>query len=215
MQRQNLVYGCRDLRPPAELVAAVRHPAPNVVAAFLAENADWAWADHLFHLACRVPGYEGHGGQIDERDKQQPARIEVVDLLVCHGAPPTLRNNRKVTPLHMACRFDLPQVAARLLQLGAQQDAYDEARETPLYRAVNLGYGECVAVLLSAGANIDFRNRRGETPLHRAAKRGKRALVPLLLAAGADPRIEDRAGNAPFDYARNKDIRSALQEALR
>ena len=113
-------------------------------------------------------------------------------MFVEHGTPPSITNNRKVTPLHMACRFDLPRVAERLVALGAAVDAYDASRETPLYRAVNLGYADCVRVLIAAQADVDFQNRRGETPLLRAARRGKKLIVPLLLAAGADPRIPDR-----------------------
>ncbi len=214
MPRQKPIYARVDLRPPPELVNAVRFPAPAVVAGYLRENCDWGWADHLFIVACRVPGYEGHGGAIAEADKQQSERIEIVEMFVDYGTPPSICNNRKVTPLHMACRFDLPCVAERLLQLGANVHAYDDARETPLYRAVNLGYAECVKVLLAGGADLDFQNRRGATPLHRAAQRGKRCIAPLLLAAGADPHVTDRAGKTPLDYARNKHIRRALEAAL-
>ena len=213
MPRQKLVYGLRCLHPPDALVDAVRETNPETVARCLRENARWARADHLLLLACRVPGYEGHGGRIAPADKREAARADIVALFVKAGASPTLRNNRKVTPLHMACRFDLPLVAERLLALGAEANAYDEARETPLFRAVNLGYPACAEALLAAGADADFANRRGETPLHRAAQRGKRHLVPLLLAAGANPAAVDRAGKKPLDHARNKHIRAALQAA--
>ena len=209
-QRQELVYGRTDLTPPDGLVGAVRHPQPALVRRYLADNAAWAQADHLLIAACRVPGHEGHGGAIAAADKREADRVAVVELLVAHGAPPTLRNNRKVTPLHMACRFDLPGVAERLLRLGAEANAYDAARETPLFRAVNLGYAACVQALLAGGADVNFQNRRGETPLHRAVMRGKRRIVPLLLAAGADPRIADRAGKPPPAYARSAAIRTAL-----
>ena len=214
MPRQKLVYGRPELKPPAALVEAVRHADVEAVAAHLAQDAEWAWADGLLLLACRVPGYEGHGGRINAADKREAERAEIAGLFVAAGAPPTLRNNRKVTPLHMACRFDLPQAAARLIDLGAEPNAYDVARETPLFRAVNLGYPACVRVLLGAGADANFANRRGETPLHRAAMRGKRLLVPLLLAAGGKPQTLDRHGRAPVDYARNKQIRGALQAAI-
>ena len=213
MARQKLIYARTDLKPPPNLLKAVRFPDPATVARYLAENPDWGWADHLFIAACRVPGYEGHGGQIAELDKRQDERIAIVELFVHHGTPPSITNKRKVTPLHMACRFDLPRVAERLIELGATVDAYDVARETPLYRAVNLGYVECVRVLLAANADLDFQNRRGETPLHRAARRGKKAIVPLLLDAGADPHILDRTGKKPRDYASNREIRQALAAA--
>ena len=213
MPRQKLYYSRSGLQPPDTLVDAARRGNPATVARCLAENPAWAWADHLLLLTCRVPVYEGHGGTIAESDKRQRERAEIARLFVEAGAPPTLCNNRKVTPLHMACRFDLPLVARELLALGATADAYDVARETPLFRAVNLGYAECVRVLLDAGADPNFANRRGETLLHRAAQRGKRLLVPMLLAAGARPEAVDRSGNAPLHYARNKTIRLALEAA--
>ncbi len=213
MARQKLVYARLELKPPPRLVGAVREAVPEVVARHLAECADWGWAGHLFLLACRVPGYEGHGGAIASADKREAERVAIVEQFVAHGAPPTIRNNRKVTPLHMACRFDLARVAKRLLELGAEVDAYDEARETALYRAVNLGYVDCATVLVEGGANLDFQNRKGATPLHRVAQRGKRLIVPVLLEGGADPNIADRAGKTPIDYARNVDIRRALEGA--
>ena len=213
MARQKLVHSRRDLKPPASLLEAVRRAQPDAVARHLAACADWGWADGLFALACRVPGYEGHGGAIAAADKREAERMAIVAMFARHGAPPTIRNNRKVTPLHMACRFDLAQVAQRLIDLGADVDAYDAARETPLFRAVNLGYVDCAAVLLRAGADVDFQNRRGATPLHRAVQRGKRFIVPLLLQAGADADIADRAGKRAADYARSKAIRNALRTA--
>ena len=213
MARQKLVRSRPDLNPPASLLHAVRCAQPDAVQRHLVECADWGWADGLFALACRVPGYEGHGGAIAEADKREAERMAIVELFVRHGTPPTICNNRKVTPLHMACRFDLAQVAQRLIDLGADVDAYDVARETPLFRAVNLGYTDCAKVLLHAGADVDFQNRRGATPLHRAVQRGKRFIVPLLLEAGADLNLADGAGKRAADYARNKPIRHALQAA--
>lgn len=212
--RQKLVYSRSDLHLPAELQHAVRFPAPEVVARHLADNPDWRWADHLFIAACRVPGYEGHGGQIPETDKHQDERMAIVEMFVQNGTPPSITNKRKVTPLHMACRFDLPRVAERLIKLGATVDAYDASRETPLYRAVNLGYVDCARVLLAAAANLYFQNRHGETALHRAARRGKKFIVPLLLDTGADPRVADRTGQTPLDCARNPDIKRALTATL-
>lgn len=213
--RQKLTRARADLKPPRSLIEAVRDARPEVLAQHLDEFPDWGWAAQVFVLACRVPGYEGHGGHIADADKREAKRIAMIEMFVRRGTPPTICNNRKVTPLHMACRYDLPGVAARLIELGADVDAYDDVRETPLHRAVNLGYVDCANVLLGAGADVDFQNRKGATPLHRAAQRGKRFIAPVLLAAGADPHIADREGKRPLDYARNKDIRRALDAAMR
>lgn len=210
--RQKLVWCRRDLRVPAELIEAVRFPNLPVVERLLNENSDLAWAENVLAAACRVPGYEGHGGQIPEDAKCQTERIEIVRAFLHHGANPNLRNRRKVTPLHTSCRFDLPKVAEFLLQNGAEPNAYDEVRETPLYRAVNLGYVGCVEVLLNYDVDLDFQNRKGQTVLHRAVMRGKRFIVPLLLDAGARVELEDKAGKVPLDYARNKLIKQMLNQ---
>lgn len=209
--RQKLVYGRRDLKPPPALLEAVRWPKPDQVEAFFKENPELVWSDHLFLAACRVPGYEGHGGAIPEAEKCQDERCRIVALFIKYGADPTMRNNRKVTPLHMACRFDLPVVAEKLLTLGAGINAYDEARETPLFRAVNLGYIDCVRVLAAHDADMNFQNRKGLSPLHRAVIRGKKDMVPVLLDAGALVTLRDKSGKIPADYCRNKKILSLLQ----
>ncbi len=209
--RQKLKYGRTDLQAPRLLLDAVRWPEPDKVESFFAETPDLVWADYLFMAACRVPGYEGHGGAIPEADKRQDDRCQVVELFIKYGADPTMRNNRKVSPLHMACRFDMPVLAQKLIALGAEVNAYDEMRETPLYRAVNLGYADCVRVLADHGAEMNFQNRKGLSPLHRAVMRGKKDIVPILLAYGALVMLRDKSGKIPADYCRNKKIRILLE----
>ena len=169
--------------------------------------------ENLFAALCRPVGYEGHGGHIREEVKKESERIRLIDLFMQFGGDPNIRNRRKVTPLHVACRFDLPKVVVHLLQLGAQPDAYDEVRETPILLAVNLGYEGCLKALIAGQADVNFQNRKGLTPLQRAAMRGKRLLVPVLLDSGSDPTIEDKQGKLPLHYARNKQIREAIMQA--
>lgn len=210
--RQKLVWCRTDLRVPSELIEAVRFPNIDAVDRILEKTPDLAWAENILALACRVPGYEGHGGEIPEKDKRQLDRIKVVRTFLKYGADPNLRNKRKVTPLHMSCRFDLPRVVKFLLQRGAEPNAYDEVRETPLYRAVNLGYAACVETLLKYGADLNFQNRKGQTVLHRAVMRGKKLIVPLLLDAGADVSVKDKSGKVPLDHARNNLIKQMLSQ---
>lgn len=207
-----LKYCCSDLKPPKALLEAVKVPDPLTVEQFVSKDPDLVWADHLFLAACRVPGYNGHGGHIPKSEKAEPDRCQVVSLLVKNGADPTMRNKRKVSPLHMSCRFGLHQLATHLIRLGAEVDAQDEVKETPLYRAVNLGYEACVEVLLAADADPNVQNRKGYSPLHRAVVRSKLTIVPLLLDAGAHPGLLDRFGKIPADYSRNQAISSLLEE---
>lgn len=211
--RQKLVWCRRDLHIPPQLIEAIRYPDVDVVDRILEKNPELGWAENVLATVCRVPGFEGHGGQIPDAEKRQLDRVKLVRAFLKHGADPNLRNKRKVTPLHMSCRFDLPRVANFLLQQGAEPNAYDEVRETPLYRAVNLGYASCVEILLKYDVDLDFQNRKGQTVLHRAAIRGKRFIVPLLLDAGASVELQDRAGKVPLDYARNELIKQMLSES--
>ncbi|MCO4747424.1 MAG: ankyrin repeat domain-containing protein [Proteobacteria bacterium] len=215
MARQRNVYCRTDVHPPPAFTQAVLAVDPERVEALLTEGErEWVWTDHLFLRACRPVGFEGHGGSIPDEAKKQAGRCAIVRSFVAHGADPSMCNRRKVTPLHMACRFDLPEVVETLIDLGARIDAYDASRETPIYRAINLGYIDCLRVLLSAGTDLAFQNRKGLTPLHRAVMRGKKHMVPLLLEAGADPQVADCEGKQPVDYCRNKGIRAALDEAM-
>ena len=209
-----LKYCRSDLKPPEALLQAVSVPDLITVERFVLNDPGLVWADHLFLAACRVPGYDGHGGDIPASEKAESDRCKVVSVLVKHGADPSMRNKRKVSPLHMSCRFGLGKLAAHLIELGAEVDARDEVKETPLYRAVNLGYEACVKVLLSAGADPNVQNRKGLSPLHRAVARGKVTVVPLLLDAGADPELLDRSGKVPATYSRNQTISAFLEESV-
>ena len=114
----------------------------------LAHEPALAWADNLLHTACRVPGYEGHGGSIPDAEKAEEERCRIVSTFVEHGADPSMRNKHKVTPLHKACRYGLSRLADHLIALGAEVDAIDVVKEDasisssqPRIRAVCTGVG--------------------------------------------------------------------------
>lgn len=203
-----------NLKAPAELIQAVKQANIDKIQRILDKDPHLVWADHLFLWACRVPGYQGHGGQIAEEDAKDGKRAEIVRLFVALGAHPSMRNNRKVSPLHMAARFNLKAVAKALLESGADPNAVDEVRETPLFRAVNLGYAEVAELLLNGDADPNAANRKGYTPLHRAVMRGKVHLVPLLVENGANIHALDRESRMPIERARNRAIIDYLKEQI-
>ena len=211
MTRQKLHYFNEKLKPSMTLVDATKFPKPNIVRDILSRQPELVDAPFLMITACRVPNYAGHGGRIEVEDKLESLRCELLDVFFEYGADPNICNNRKVTALHMSCRFDLPAVAAKLLEAGANINTYDEARETPIFRATNLDYSDCVKVLLKYRADLSFANRKGMTVLHRAVIQGKKQIIPLLIEAGANIDARDKAGKRPKDYARNKLIREMLR----
>jgi len=69
------------------------------------------------------------------------------------------------SPLHLAVRSGNRDLAALLIEKGAEVDVRDEGDYTPLHNAAWNGNLEMVKLLLDAGANITARSYAGSTPL--------------------------------------------------
>ena len=97
-------------------------------------------------------------------------RLDVVRLLLAHGADP---NKRMVYRSGVDGRVDegvvtlmyahSAEVALALLGAGADPNAQDMEGRTALMRAVVAGTIEQVKVLIAAGASVTARDRRGAT----------------------------------------------------
>jgi len=72
--------------------------------------------------------------------------------------------SKRCTPLHMAARRGYEEIAAALLDCGAQLDPRDILGETPLRRAVNCNKSGIAALLASRGANLNSVGSKGLTP---------------------------------------------------
>jgi hemoglobin len=102
----------------------------------------------------------------------------VVRALVQGGANVDASDGvKRCTALHMAARRGNVEVAAALLDCGADIEARDSLGDTPLRRAVNCNKIEVAALLLARGAERDSRGSKGLTPLT-AARTG--AMQQLL-----------------------------------
>jgi hemoglobin len=108
----------------------------------------------LYCLAneCRTPG----GGSVVRALVQAGATVDA-----CDGV-------KHCTPLHMAARRGNVEIAAALLDCGADIEMQDSLRETPLRRAVNCNQAEVAALLVARGADIHSRGSQGLTPLSAA-----------------------------------------------
>ena len=92
------------------------------------------------------------------------------------------------TPLSLACFFGHPEIAAYLVNQGANVNlaATNPMRVAPLHAAVSARQPEIVKALLQAGADVNQPQQQGWRPLHGAAQNGDEESVKLLLEAGAD-----------------------------
>ena len=91
------------------------------------------------------------------------------------------RDGDGATPLHNAALSGQRDVAALLLDRGANREARDnENGATPLYHAAAWGRTAMVELLLARGADRNARTRSGVTPAEAAEKNGFPETAKLL-----------------------------------
>jgi ankyrin repeat protein len=99
--------------------------------------------------------------------------------------------------LHWAAENGLTEIAALLIEQGADVDETDHFGNTALHLALN--YPDMISLLLESGASVNAKNAMGNTPLHLAVK--DRRAVEVLLAAGADVNARNGLDKTPLHYA--------------
>lgn len=112
------------------------------------------------------------------------------------------------TPLHLAAFFGHREVAAALLEAGADVRALSRNAEANLpINAAAAGprperRPEIVRLLIDRGSPVDGRGSpSAHAPLHEAAYNGDVALVRLLLERGADRTLRTGDGQTPLEIA--------------
>ncbi|HLZ32161.1 MAG TPA: ankyrin repeat domain-containing protein [Chloroflexota bacterium] len=84
---------------------------------------------------------------------------------------------KRCTALHMAARRDNVEVAAALLDNGAELEARDSLGETPLRRAVNCNKTAVARLLLARGSDLQSKGSKGLDPLLAARTTAMRQLL--------------------------------------
>eukprot|EP00039_Didymoeca_costata_P007593 m.101427 g.101427 ORF g.101427 m.101427 type:complete len:811 (-) comp13744_c0_seq2:3462-5894(-) len=120
----------------------------------------------------------------------------LLDTLLAVGSSVTIKNNDRVTALHVACLQHDYVAAHKLLRAGAHSNQPDKNGRTALHTAVDEGSVDVLAVLLrNTSAALDLRDEEGLTPLHLAVQHGHEDQVKMLLNKGADPLIVTGTGD--------------------
>lgn len=106
------------------------------------------------------------------------------------------------TALHLAAFFGHEEVAAELLQQGADVGAVarNRIRVQPLHSAAAGGHTAVARLLLHHGADPNARQEGGFAPIHAAAQPGNGELYELLLASGADQDAATDDGRTAADF---------------
>jgi palmitoyltransferase ZDHHC13/17 len=136
------------------------------------------------------------GGSVPATPLQWAARkglVEVINLLIQHGADPRLVDSQDFSCLHSVTHSsDYWALLYMLCQPDIAVDVRDNMGLTPLHWAAQQGDEVSVEVLLKFGANPNAVDRNGLTALHWAASGGNRSCISQLLEAGADIRAMNR-----------------------
>ena len=108
--------------------------------------------------------------------------------------------------LHFAASDGDLETVKRLLQHGADPNAFDDLGWTPLIHAAKRGHLDVVKCLLAAGAKVDARDeaRAGNTALAEVVAECSLEMAKTLIDAGADPRIPGWMQLTALDRAKKR-----------
>jgi ankyrin repeat protein len=210
-----------DHETAAALVGAIHSGDIDAVERIVADNPELARGPlggpfktrTALHVAADWPGYFPNGPQI-------------VRVLIAAGADPNYRDPEpgSETPLHWAASSDDVEVAAALIDGGADMEVPHGSIGTPLDNAIGYGCWHVARLLADRGAAVDKLWHAGALGLldrleelletadptpdgvsqafWHACAAGQRRAAERLLAAGADLNWEpDYARGTPLDTA--------------
>jgi len=106
-------------------------------------------------------------------------------LLISAGANLNATDNQDDTPLLLACKKGMLEMATMLKDAGAAINVANKGGDTPLLAAVAAGNLELVKLLVRAGANLAAKNKNGKGVFDHTKEikdKEKRAAVLALMA---------------------------------
>ncbi|KAF9480640.1 ankyrin [Pholiota conissans] len=140
--------------------------------------------------------------------------LYVIQLLVAHGADPTITDSQGYNSLHLVTHSSSIMPLLYLLHQPINVDSRDSQGHTSLMWAAYQGDALSVDLLLRHGANTNLKDDAGLTPLHWAVVRGNRVAIRRLIEKGADLTAKDGEGRTPRDMAVELKSLGAWKRAL-
>ena len=142
----------------------------------------------------------------ESRIKDESDMLNLVLLLLKHGAEVNRGDKGNQTPLHLATRRNQFRLAAILLEHGADANAKNKQGMTPMHMLPEsrIGYDELgdaldhALLLFKYGAEANKWNNDKQTPLHLAIRKHWFRIAETLLEHGADANAEGDRGMTPL-----------------
>ncbi|ARF09435.1 ankyrin repeat protein [Indivirus ILV1] len=74
---------------------------------------------------------------------KEDQKLELISELIGGGAPVGVPDKKNITPLHLACKYQYPEIVKLLLRNGAEVNKQDNLRMTPIHYAAQGSIEEC------------------------------------------------------------------------
>ena len=129
--------------------------------------------------------------------------VQVLELLLQHGAEINMKTKKFWTPLHLASENGFIEIARILLRNGADINAKTNFGSTPLAYAAEYNHLEIAKILIQYKADLDEPNIVRYTPMHLAAENGNDEIIRILFKNGANLDAKNNAYMTPMFKAIN------------
>lgn len=132
----------------------------------------------------------------------EAASLDILRLLIEHGAHPDLPDRAQMTPLHFHARTARLEVLRMLLELGADPNARDKHGRTPAFYIGQKGNGlATLNLLVEHGADLAVRDKENNTCTHLICARADQTALFERLAELCPQNFHttNHAGETPRD----------------
>jgi hypothetical protein len=148
-----------------------------------------------------------------------PNRLEVVKVLLEHGASMSMKNYSGASILTSLCASEDcdPEIVKLVCTSERKNVNYQRCGQTLKWRNIYRLARALVGTKLSkSGVMLSLARAPGSTALHYAVRRGDSDVVNLLLQHGADPSVIDGIGKSPVNYCDAfPELRGALKRVIK
>ena len=141
------------------------------------------------------------GGETALQKALLAGRVDIMKLLIDHGADPDASNIPGRTALHTASKYGELEMAELLINSGAKANASDCTGRTALHTASKYGELEMAELLINSGAKADASDCMDRTALHEASEYDKLEMVELLINSRAKIDASDSTGQTALHKA--------------